>query len=39
MATVQERVRHDYFRVAEKDAFHLDMSVQTMSGFQRMIPQ
>lgn len=39
MAPVQERVRRDYVRAAEKDAFQLDISAQIVSGFRRTIPQ
>lgn len=35
LAAIWERPRHDYFRVAENDASHLDTDVQTMSSPQR----
>lgn len=39
LAAIWERPRHDYFRVAENDASHLDIDVQTMSSSQRMTSQ
>lgn len=39
LAAIWERPSHDYFRVAENDASHLDIDAQTMSSPQRMTSQ
>lgn len=39
VAAGRERPRHDYFRVAQKNALHLDVSAQTVAGSQRMTSQ